>query len=99
MRFPFSAPVSTHKKGDDMKIKYIKDAPRGVTGTLDDVTEFEGNILISIGLAEMFDDTEATEATEPTEPTEPKAKPKPKAKSKASATVTDDGTKPETDSE
>lgn len=36
-----------------MKIKYIKDAPNGPAGSNDDVTNFEGNILILTGYAEL----------------------------------------------
>lgn len=36
-----------------MRIKYIKDAPRGKAGSTDKVTDFEANILILIGLAEL----------------------------------------------
>lgn len=36
-----------------MKIKYIKDAPNGPAGSNDDVTDFEGNILILKGYAEL----------------------------------------------
>lgn len=53
-----------------MKIKYIKDAPNGPAGTNDDVTEFEGNILILTGYAELAE----------TDKPKPKAKPKAKAK-------------------
>lgn len=55
-----------------MKIKYIKDAPNGPAGTNDDVTDFEGNILILTGYAELAE----TDKPKP----KPKAKPKAKAK-------------------
>lgn len=35
-----------------MNIKYIKDAPNGKAGTTDTVTDFEGSLLINLGLAE-----------------------------------------------
>ncbi|WP_165767612.1 hypothetical protein [Psychrobacter sp. DAB_AL32B] len=53
-----------------MKIKYIKDAPNGPAGSNDDVTDFEGNILILTGYAEL------AEVDKP----KPKAKTKPKTK-------------------
>lgn len=58
--------VSTPKKYEvTMKITYIKDAPNGPAGSADEVTEFEGNILVLTGFAEVD---------------EPKPKTKPKAK-------------------
>ena len=48
-----------------MKITYIKDAPNGPAGSSDEVTEFEGNVLVLTGFAEVD---------------EPKPKTKPKAK-------------------
>lgn len=57
-----------------MNIKYIKDAPNGPAGSTDTVTEFEGNILVLTGFAEIDEDTE----------------PKPKTKSKAKATTKTD---------
>lgn len=53
-----------------MKIKYIKDAPNGPAGSNDDVTYFEGNILILTGCAELAEDDKP----------KPKAKTKPKTK-------------------
>ncbi len=58
-----------------MKIKYIKDAPNGPAGTNDVVTEFEGNILILTGYAEL----------------EEVDKPKPKAKAKTKTKTNTDG--------
>lgn len=49
-----------------MKIQYLKDAPNGKAGTLDEVSDFHGNILIKTGHAELY--------------TEPKPKAKPKTK-------------------
>lgn len=60
-----------------MKIKYIKDAPNGPAGMADEVTDFEGNILVLAGFAEVDSDNEPTE-------------PKPKTKSKAKATTKTD---------
>lgn len=57
-----------------MNIKYIKDAPNGPVGSTDTVTEFEGNILILTGFAEIDD------GTEPVLPVEPKLKAKTKLK-------------------
>ena len=81
-----------------MKIRYIKDAPNGLAGTTDDVSDFHGNILVLTGFAEV-DESSSLESeppldpnlfvgppTEPTEPTEPK----PKTKSKAKATTKTD---------
>jgi hypothetical protein len=87
-----------------MKIKYIKDAPNGPAGMIDDVSDFHGNILILTGYAELdntiyFDDqsqftlvTESRSLINPNqifEPTEP-TEPKPKTKSKAKATTKTD---------
>lgn len=66
-----------------MDIKYIKDAPNGKAGTTDTVTDFEGNLLINLGLAEPHK-------------LKPKRKSKPK---KDDNTDTDIGTKTDTDSE
>ena len=60
-----------------MRIKYIKDAPRGKAGSTDTVTDFEANALITLGYA-LIDN----------EP--PPAKPKTKSKAKAT-TKTDNG--------
>lgn len=51
-----------------MKIKYIKDAPNGPAGMLDDVTEFEGNILVLTGFAEV-DEPTTKRKTKPKETT------------------------------
>jgi len=67
-----------------MDIKYIKDAPNGPAGSIDTVTDFEANILIKAGFAEIDLGTEPEPPVDPNlfvgPPTEPKAKPKPKAK-------------------
>lgn len=60
-----------------MKIKYIKDAPNGPIGMLDEVTEFEGNVLVLNGFAIVDDGIE----------TKPSTEPKPKTKSRAKATT------------
>lgn len=57
-----------------MKIKYIKDAPNGPAGMLDDVTEFEGNVLVLTGFAEVDDGTDSAPQTEPTAKSKSKAK-------------------------
>ncbi len=49
-----------------MKIKYLKDAPNGPEGMVDEVSDFHGGILIKTGHAELY--------------TEPKPKAKPKTK-------------------
>lgn len=36
-----------------MKIKYLKDAPNGPAGMTDEVSSFEGNILVLTGHAEL----------------------------------------------
>lgn len=51
-----------------MKIKYIKDAPNGPAGMLDDVTEFEGNILVLTGFAEV-DESKPKSKSKPKETT------------------------------
>lgn len=66
-----------------MDIEYIKDAPNGPAGMVDNVTEFEGNILIKTGFAKAV----------------PPAKPKRKSKSKDKTddgTLTNEGTKTDT---
>ncbi|MGP5546243.1 hypothetical protein [Psychrobacter alimentarius] len=63
-----------------MKIKYIKDAPNGPAGMLDEVTEFEGNVLVLTGFAVVDEGIE----------TKPSAEPKTKAKSKTKATTKTD---------
>lgn len=60
-----------------MKIKYIKDAPNGPAGSNDDVTDFEGNVLILTGYAE------SAEIEKP--------KPKAKAKTKTKTNTNTDG--------
>ena len=55
-----------------MNIKYIKDAPNGPAGSSDVVTDFEGNILILTGYAEL----------EEVDKPKPKAKAKTKTKTK-----------------
>ena len=67
-----------------MKIKYLKDAPNGAAGTTDDVTDFEGNILIKTGHAEAYVESK------------PKRKSKPKDDNGAD---NDDGIKTDTDKE
>lgn len=41
-----------------MRIKYIQDAPNGPAGMLDEVTEFEGNVLVLTGFAIVDDGIE-----------------------------------------
>ena len=63
-----------------MRIKYIQDAPNGPAGMLDEVTEFEGNVLVLTGFAVVDDGIEI----------KPSIEPKPKTKSKAKATTKTD---------
>ncbi|WP_201555794.1 hypothetical protein [Psychrobacter sp. 72-O-c] len=58
-----------------MQIEYIKNAPNGPKGMIDNVTGFEANVLIKSGFAKAY------------EPTEPKARSKSKPKA---ATKTED---------
>lgn len=51
-----------------MKITYIKDAPNGPAGSSDEVTEFEGNILVLTGFAEV-DEPTTKRKTKPKETT------------------------------
>ena len=61
-----------------MKIKYIQDAPNGPAGMLDEVTEFEGNVLVLTGFAVVDDGIETKSSTE----TKPKTKSKAKTPTK-----------------
>jgi len=98
-----------------MNIKYIKDAPNGKAGSLDTVTDFEANILIKTGFAEIDDSIRPEppadlavliwKVVEPQADPEPEVKPKAKPKSKTKAakadavTESDKGTNTESDSE
>lgn len=53
-----------------MKIKYLKVAPRGNPGEIDEVTEFEAKILIKVGLAEAYDEPKKATRKAKTETTE-----------------------------
>lgn len=66
-----------------MDIEYIKNAPNGPTGMVDNVTAFEGNILIATGFAKAVP------------PAKPKRKSKPKDKTDDD-TLTNEGTKTDT---
>ena len=79
-----------------MDIKYIKDAPNGPAGSIDTVTDFEANILIKAGFAEIDLGTEPEPPVDPnlfvgppSSPVEPElpVEPKPKAKAKSKATA------------
>ncbi|WP_333954198.1 hypothetical protein [Psychrobacter sp. S4(2024)] len=73
-----------------MKIKYIKDAPNGPAGMLDEVTEFEGNVLVLTGFAEVDDGTDPEPPLDPNLFVVPPTEPKPKTKLKAKATTKTD---------
>ncbi|MCL6246514.1 hypothetical protein M5F00_01320 [Acinetobacter sp. ANC 4945] len=44
------------------KVKYLKDLCSGRTGNVHDLQDYEANVLIQLGAAEIFDDSEQTEA-------------------------------------
>ena len=44
------------------KVKFLKDLCSGRAGTVHNLQDYEANVLIKIGAAEIFDDSEQTEA-------------------------------------
>ena len=44
------------------KVKYLKDLCSGRAGTVHSLQDYEANVLIKMGAAEIFDDSEQTEA-------------------------------------
>ena len=44
------------------KVKYLKDLCSGRAGTVHDLQDYEANVLLQIGAAEIFDDSEHAEA-------------------------------------
>jgi len=44
------------------KVKYLKDLCSGAAGTVHDLQDYEANVLIKIGAAEHFNESEAYEA-------------------------------------
>lgn len=43
------------------KVKYLKDLCSGQAGTVHDLQDYEANILIQLGVAEYFNDSEISE--------------------------------------
>ncbi|WP_180120794.1 hypothetical protein [Acinetobacter sp. YH12086] len=44
------------------KVKFLKDLCSGRAGTVHSLQDYEANVLIKMGAAEIFDDSEQTEA-------------------------------------
>lgn len=44
------------------KVKYLKDLCSGAAGTVHDLQDYEANVLIQLGAAEIFDDSQQSEA-------------------------------------
>ena len=44
------------------KVKYLKDLCSGEAGTVHDLQDYEANVLIQLGVAELFDESEISEA-------------------------------------
>ena len=44
------------------KVKFLKDLCSGRAGTVHNLQDYEANVLIKMGAAEIFDDSEQTEA-------------------------------------
>lgn len=44
------------------KVKYLKDLCSGLAGTVHDLQDYEANILIQLGAAEIFDEAKKTES-------------------------------------
>ncbi|NWK74151.1 hypothetical protein HYG93_07585 [Acinetobacter sp. SwsAc6] len=44
------------------KVKFLKDLCSGRAGTVQSLQDYEANVLIKMGAAEIFDDSEQTEA-------------------------------------
>jgi len=44
------------------KVKYLKDLCSGLAGTVHDLQDYETNVLIQLGVAEIFDEAKKTEA-------------------------------------
>ena len=44
------------------KVKFLKDLCSGRAGTVHNLQDYEANVLIKMGAAEFFDDSEQTEA-------------------------------------
>ncbi|MEG2445280.1 MAG: hypothetical protein RSA22_13965 [Acinetobacter sp.] len=46
------------------KVKYLKDLCSGVAGTVHDLQDYEANVLIQLGVAEIFDEKAAAKKAE-----------------------------------
>ena len=55
-----------------MKIKYLKVMHNAIVGDVVEVTEFEANILIKTGVAEVYEDPKKTTRKTKTDTTEQK---------------------------
>ncbi|WP_336957521.1 hypothetical protein [Acinetobacter johnsonii] len=47
-----------------LKVKYLKDLCSGVAGSVQDLQEYEANVLIQLGMAEIFDEKAAAKKAE-----------------------------------